>query len=98
MPFQSISSHHDFLPPGREALFPISISSPGKETVRASFLNRQVGLDLSLPVLFLFYMLRTLKDIWRAGWRVRVRCFVFGPHHKGGHRGHALCDHSTELD
>ena len=27
-------------------------------------------------------MVRTLKDAWYAGRRIKVRCFVVGPHHK----------------
>jgi ribonuclease Z len=43
-------------------------------------------------------MVLTLKNAWYAGWRIRVRCFAFGPNHKAGHRDHVLCDHTTELD
>jgi hypothetical protein len=55
-------------------------------------------LTQPLPVPHLFSMVRTLKDAWHAGWRIRVRCYVFGPHHKAGWRDHVICDHSTELD
>jgi hypothetical protein len=43
-------------------------------------------------------MVRTLKDAWHAGWRIKVRCFVVGPHHKIGHRPHIHCDTTAELD
>lgn len=43
-------------------------------------------------------MVRTLKDALYSGWKVRVRCFVFGPHHKRGWRDHVLCDYKRELD
>jgi hypothetical protein len=35
---------------------------------------------------------------WKLGWRVRVRCFRVGPHHKAGHRDGARCDTTAELD
>ena len=43
-------------------------------------------------------VVQTLKQAWHLGWRVRVRCYVFGPHHKRGWRDHTLCDYSAELD
>ena len=45
-----------------------------------------------------YRMVRTLKDAWYAGWRIKVRCFVVGPHHKIGHRPHVHCDTTAELD
>ena len=51
-----------------------------------------------LRVPHLFCMVRTLKDALYSGWRIRVRCHVFGPHHKGGHRDHVICEYQRELD
>jgi hypothetical protein len=43
-------------------------------------------------------MVRTLKDAWHAGWRIKVRCFVVGFHYKIGHRPDFHCDTTAELD
>jgi hypothetical protein len=41
----------------------------------------------------------TLGEAWRLGWRVRVRCLVFGPAPKSRHdRTTIACECSAELD
>jgi len=40
----------------------------------------------------------TLGEAWRLGWRIRVRCYLVGPHHNRGWRDHVVRDTTAELD